>query len=1018
MALTTKQTKNILRALKKLAFGNVRPMRWESCEPRLVLSAQLLHDIIDPTQLQFHGVQTPLLGHELGHELGESTSVDTHSALAHQVSGWNAVRAEFGLTGDGQTVAVIDSGIAWNHVSLGKGFGSGYRVVGGWDFAENDSNPFDDGPTGFHGTHVAGIIGSDDARYPGVAQGVDLVALRVFSDSGNGQIEWVEQALSWVHENRNTFANPITTVNLSLGTQWNSDSVPSWATLEDELRQLYNDGIVVTGSAGNAFKQYNAPGLDYPAASPYVLPVASIDDNGSISDFSQRSDRALAAPGRNILSTVPDHVLGRDGKFDDFSTASGTSMASPYVAGASVLVREAMEMVGVQDVSPSRIIDWLHQTADTVFDKLTNASYNRLNLQTAIDTLLPDDLVSDVGAQSQTIVIEQPSIDGWINHLSDRDTYRFVAKAAGQLTIDANSQWVDSLRWELTGGNAGTRSGDLEPQTLRVQAGQSYELRVSAEQEIGPFQVGLKFVADPADANLPANPSPVGVSTELGIVDYLIKDVAAGARYRATATHDGLFTVQWNNSDAPTGTLVVRDAVGNVHSDATWENGILRLDINATTGQSFDIQIPGIKSDTGHLSLVNVIQLQNNHLSVHDTSESDSIKLDLSRSFDLEFGAVRYAFPNNQVAQVTIDGQINNDQLTIIGSPLADKVELRPGLTAIENSGLSVIARNIEQVNFVGDSGTPDRVYLYDSNGDDRLNIRPESAELDGSGYRFTVHQVDRIFVHSTGSGQDLAYLYDSAGDDQLSVRPQFTSIWGRDYFNSIRGFERVYVYATAGGTDTADLYDSIGNDRFSTDGEAASIVGPEFFSYTRYFEKVHAHASAGGQDVATLYGNGPQTEWRQGSDFISFQENAWQRNAQGFENVSTFMDGKPHKFAMLQSLEGLNLDATGRFAGVQTASDSIAAADFGPGGIQSNDVCLDSDRMQGFTNDFASCVENSTLNPLVSHEAHASLLLDEIQNLTSRTIESMINDELHWQSDPNAERDLLDEIFTRHGRL
>src|SRR5690606_34978102 len=144
----------------------------------------------------------------------------------------------------------IDSGIAWDHVALGKGFGSGYRVVGGWDFTEeNDANPYDDGPMGFHGTHVAGIIGSDDPHHTGVAPGVDLVALRVFNDMGQGQLSWGEQALQWVHNNRNSFENPITTVNLSLGTVWNADVVPAWGTLEEELQTLFNDGIVVTASA-------------------------------------------------------------------------------------------------------------------------------------------------------------------------------------------------------------------------------------------------------------------------------------------------------------------------------------------------------------------------------------------------------------------------------------------------------------------------------------------------------------------------------------------------------------------------------------------------------------------------------------------------------------------------------------------------------------------------------------------------------------------------------------------------
>ena len=124
---------------------------------------------------------------------------------------------------------------------------------------------------------MAGIVANTDASSPGVATGVDLVALRVFNDAGRGEFGWVEEALRWVHQHRNDFEHPITTVSLSIGSDWNSDSPPPWAMLEEEFAQLESDGIFVAAAAGNSFTDYQTSGLTYPAASPYVVPASSVE---------------------------------------------------------------------------------------------------------------------------------------------------------------------------------------------------------------------------------------------------------------------------------------------------------------------------------------------------------------------------------------------------------------------------------------------------------------------------------------------------------------------------------------------------------------------------------------------------------------------------------------------------------------------------------------------------------------------------------------------------------------------
>ncbi len=354
-----------------------RGLSLESVEPRLLFAADIGSAAESTVSTMASLIEMPVALANGAPSDSLLTSVTTSAAAGTR-----------GFTGAGQTVVVIDSGIAWDHTALGGGIGVGRHIVGGWDFAENDADPYDDGPMGTHGTHVAGIIGSLDPRYPGLAPGADIVALRVFDDQGQGDFPRIEAALRWVHDNLNSFANPITTVNLSLGARWNADGAPEWSIIEDELAQLEADGIFIAVAAGNSFVRYDQQvGLAYPAASSHVVPVASVDANGSLSSFSQRSDRVLAAPGRDVMSTVPDYAGNFNYRADDFLTLTGTSMAAPHVAAASMLVREAFAAAGRPRVTQNDIYAVLRDTADTVFDTITGQNYRRLNLERALGSI-------------------------------------------------------------------------------------------------------------------------------------------------------------------------------------------------------------------------------------------------------------------------------------------------------------------------------------------------------------------------------------------------------------------------------------------------------------------------------------------------------------------------------------------------------------------------------------------------------------------------------------------------------
>jgi subtilisin family serine protease len=776
-------------------------------------------------------------------------------AAAHGLTGLTQVRNDYGFTGAGQTVAIIDSGIAWNHVALGGGLGANFRVVGGWDFTEeNDWNPYDDGEEGGHGTHVAGIVGADrtGTNDDGVAPGVDLVGLRVFNDVGDGFFDWVENALQWVHQNRNSFENPITAVNLSLGVEWNSTSIPGWANLEEEFAQLEADGIFIAVSAGNDFQVFNTPGLSYPAASPHVVPVMSVDDNGSLSFYSQRHSSAIAAPGRTIMSTVPDYLGNENGAADDYASFSGTSMAAPYVAGASVLLRQAMQFVGMTNITQDMIFEHMMDTADTFFDSATNQNYKRLDLASAFAALMPaDDYGSTVATAHNLGTLSGTSqISGLIGTLTDADYFRFTASANGTVSFTATTTHGMAPVWTPSGGTGTVSGPNGQTYTFNVVAGQTYTLGLSSSNCIGYYTLAI---------NAQSSFTFVDWGT---ITQEQNNDLTNSGEkwYQVRASQNGYLSVEAFFAAAGGNIDVsLHNSSQQLLATGTANAAGERVEISATANSLYYVRVTGTNADVD-FRLTNLVSLAGSTVSVAGTTANDAFTFSVGATHhNVDVNGVVYTFDKAAVTTLNYSGAAGSDTMTMTGTSGVETATLRVGNSTLAGTGFTVNATGVENVTAHG-AGGADVAFLYDGAGNDNFQAWTDHAEMTGTGYGSFVVGFSRVDGFGS-AGTDNAVLHDSAGDDTLLSYNNRAILQGTGFFNRATGFDLTRAVGSTG-FDVATMADSTGDDIFEGYFDHATMnVGTAVFE-AQNFDRVDATAS-GGNDIATLFDSAGNDEYQ-----------------------------------------------------------------------------------------------------------------------------------------------------------
>lgn len=278
-----------------------------------------------------------------------------------------------GLTGDSVSVAILDTGIDAEHETLEQNLGEGWAA----EEAECDEEqepgffcPTNETDTCYedwdddnrHGSHVAGTAAAvmNDTGVMGVAPDATLHSVKVLDACGSGSFDDIAAGIEWSTDQDHDV------INMSLGSE---DETEESDVVSDAVEYAAANNVVLVGAAGNEGPCEDCVG--FPARHAEVIAVSATNEDDELAEFSSTGPEIdIAAPGEDVYSTIPR---------DDYDELSGTSMATPHVAGAAASVIAA----GVTDREEVR--SRLTEYADSIGLGEEEQGSGRLNVYQALD---------------------------------------------------------------------------------------------------------------------------------------------------------------------------------------------------------------------------------------------------------------------------------------------------------------------------------------------------------------------------------------------------------------------------------------------------------------------------------------------------------------------------------------------------------------------------------------------------------------------------------------------------------
>ncbi|MHC4499837.1 MAG: S8 family serine peptidase, partial [Planctomycetota bacterium] len=351
-----------------------------------------------------------------------------YPSLAQGIPLMNATGARQSHNGEGIAIAICDTGVDYNHPMLGGGGFPNIKVIGGYDFGDDDADPIPGPnivgpniPDTAHGTACAGIAAGDlgivGDYIGGVAHNAKIYALKITSDNDPGQgATTADMVAAWdwcvTHKNDEP-AYPIMVTSTSFGAErfFNSDDAdndsPAMKAAADNALAA---GITVLAASGN---ESYTDSLAWPAAISSVISVGAVHDAtyyfqslicqeqaypDSVTCYSNTAEFLdILAPSNNAYTTdivgSGGYNIALNGDYVDGSATSligyfgGTSAACPYAAGAvACLQSAALDKLGTY-LSPQEIRSLLIQTGDPITDTKVDITKPRVNLGVAATAL-------------------------------------------------------------------------------------------------------------------------------------------------------------------------------------------------------------------------------------------------------------------------------------------------------------------------------------------------------------------------------------------------------------------------------------------------------------------------------------------------------------------------------------------------------------------------------------------------------------------------------------------------------